>query len=251
MKYLALLTLLSLFVSCKKEDTYKYQFGHFDNVEITVQNKTVKATYEDYSEEYMGIDVDNDSTEDFRFYSEFDSINYPYGNTFWETEIRILDSTFSIYEIPESGAWYETLGPKVFDYYGTYPRQTRALTYGCSAMTGSYKHNSANNPYFFSVNSPVMFDTYSWGNYIPLLTLSNSGYYSEQYDFNITGDSLLGVAITSEPSCYGVPADEIIYLAYRKSVTDGYYLGWIEMKITEDNRITVFRTAIGTDLESF
>lgn len=250
MKYVVAFLLLIVLISCNKEPEFKYHLGQEENMVINEHNTSVKADASN-DEAYLELDLDSDGIEDVKFRSWEYSIINPDGQV-WGIDMNIINSNVSIYEVPRSGIMYEALGSPSFDFVGTFPRQTQILTFSCVQGIGSYEvQKDANNPFTFSIHAPLSYATYAWENKYSELTLVHSGYNEEHYEFNITNDSLIGVNVTQSASCQGVPENAVFYMAFRKTVLAASYVGWIEAKVTEGNRITILRTAISEESEDY
>ncbi len=252
MRYLILFSTILIVYSCKKDTEFKYKFGNSLNMLVNEESQTVKAEIsDDYVIEYLDIDLNYDGAADIEFSSAIDSVPSPIGETRWWIKLRLTNSQLSIHGQPNSNIRYETLGPKVYDYHGTYPRETRSLTYSCDEQEGSGTYNTLPFPKGLKKDVIIDFKAYNWQNEYGEMNIAYSGYEENQYGWSEGFDSLKGVKISYPPSCYNLPSNETFYITFRLGVPSSYKIGWVEAVITEGNRLTVVRTAISNETVEF
>lgn len=245
------LIILFILIGCNKEETPEnviFKFGDeegavINHIDIFLQAPKTGG----YNQHQYNLDVDQDGTYDFHFYSVSDTIDFPFCQVVNSVYGSCYDSGFEIVEVQNSGAIYETI-TETDDYYGTYPRKTFKHEFSCTNTSGSV----INQNNYASYNVPVAFKS---GDYLtdegilyftddPYFRLTYNPIEEASFDFTIGGDSIVWHHYIYPEMCRSINHNEIFYLGFKKSHGTLVNYGWIEMKLSDGNRLDIYRTAI-------
>ncbi|MFT5819129.1 MAG: hypothetical protein ACI8ZM_000352 [Crocinitomix sp.] len=247
MKYYSIFLIALLFFSCKKSNYDKYAAGSEKRMTVTEHNVIIEGIHSDgLNSATTLIDLDGDNEVDLKFISNRDSLVLGIGTEFWDVILEIVNPLYDVLEIPNSGDNYYTETPYK-PYWGAgFGRSNRTLTTGCQTDGLLLTEASANSPKTLSEHVGFQPDELDWkSNDFGSLELASSGYEFTVCHFNEEEDSLFCDIIVIEPTCYPIPTDEKTYLLFRKLETnDCYSIGWIEVLLTDENKLEIKRSAI-------
>lgn len=246
MKYLIMSIALIGLVACKKSNFKKYVFGSEKKMVVTEHNVTIEGIGSNLDNRYDRYDLDLDGITgtDLTFVSFNDSIEDGSGSDYWGVFGNVKNENIQVLQLLNSGDQYYYATPYSAPDFGP-PYLKSVKRTSCDPALGDYVGAGANYPITFNECDPMERESYNWSDlYEVAIDLVNSGYDYTECFFNESEDSLLCDNYVKDPSCQAVPFDQKFYLAFRKLDKDCYYLGWIELFLTDKNKLTIYRTAI-------
>ncbi|MBK6952812.1 MAG: hypothetical protein IPH24_12385 [Crocinitomicaceae bacterium] len=242
---------ISLVKACRKDDKshIKFLFGEeTDEMILTIHDTLINATTVsgEWDQESVGLDLDNNNQSDIWFFSFEDLITYPEENLWSYIRFNITNDQFSVAAIKGSNVYYET-GSTSFDYYGTFPRRTNNLIRSCE-----YSENAVvDSSYYFTAETfeagSKFTDEVLWNKNDMYLNISP--HHQAIYNYNMTGDSIIGEHYIHKGLCHSAPQNETIYLVFKKELGLQTNYGWIELKISDENALYIGASAITKDVE--
>ncbi|NOQ75406.1 MAG: hypothetical protein GQ574_25575 [Crocinitomix sp.] len=253
---LSLLTLVTF--SCNKDTINYFESGKTKGMNITNHDISVKANFADEDpKQIIELDLDANGQMDLRFISYQDSVT-PYfcGNYSQEeldlmeyegskftrsfTMVEILNGSFTLAVQENSNKSYETHS----DYYDIErPSGTASIMEINSTKNepSSYQKSSGT---FSTVKSfgqdELISETQLFLNPEEELDMSSAAFEYSYFYRNHDAEVTYGIIQRYERNHFEVPSNELRYLMFKKA--DKW--GWISFEITEENRITIFESAI-------
>jgi hypothetical protein len=250
MKKVAFIGVLLMLFACKKKDEDVILIiGETADYEITSHNLFAQG-FDDgptFNGEYVDIDLDNNGSADMRFLSYEDSVNYPELAANYWIDAKVLDDKFTFLEKPGTDDEYE-LSTTVEDYYGTYPRKTTVIESYCELVEGAvYNNSNLRKSKIFKLLDKVSIDEVFEAKYD--LSSQSFNVYKESveeayWEFTIDSDSLFGQHFKPMSLCEGAPFNELFYIAFKYDAGGTVKYGWVELIVTNNNKITVKRSGI-------
>lgn len=243
---LSLLAGLTSLTACRKDDQshIKFLIGEgTDEMTLTNHDTLINATTVsgEWNQESVGLDLDNNNQTDIWFFSFEDLITYPEENLWSYVRFNITNDQFSVAAIKGSNIYYET-GSTSFDYYGTFPRRTNTLIRSCD-----YSENAVvDSSYYYTAETfdagEKFADVVLWNKNDMYLNISP--HHEASYNFNLTGDSLIGQHYIHKGLCNSAPQEKTMYLVFKKEFGNQTNYGWIELKISDENTLYIGSSAI-------
>ena len=102
---------------------------------------------------------------------------------------------------------------------------------------------------YLDFNSPIT-QQLSWDNHISELIIREPKFETLYYEGNqgpLGGDSLIGFHDIVDRHCQSMPLNTQYYIPFKKTIGSQYKYGWILVDITDNNKITIFESAIQND----
>lgn len=215
---------------------------------VTTHDVTIEGINEEdwLKVDEVEIDLDNDNLIDINFRSERDSVDSGTGFEFWNVILEVPNPFVEILEIKNSGDEYYLETPYYQNWEGSFPRRERRLITGCQDEDYTFIGAGANNPMTFMEGEEFNPNELVWGeNSLGYLELASSGHEFMECEFNETFDSLTCDITILEPTCYPIPTGEKTYLLFRKYEDENCFsIGWIEVLLTDQNKLEIKRSAI-------
>lgn len=247
MKYYIPFLIALVFISCKKSRYDKYAAGSDKRMTVTEHNFKIQGFNTDgLNRDVALVDLNGDGKVDIEFVSNRDSIYLGEGSEVWGITLEIINPLIEFVEIQNSGDKYYTETSYISSGDPGYPTSDRTKTMGCQQEGGELIADSGNSPKTLSENDIIQPEQYDWSaNQYGYLELGTSGYTYTECVFNEAYDSVFCDITIIEPTCYPIPTDEKTYLVFRKLDNNGCYsIGWIEVLLTDENRLEIRRSAI-------
>jgi hypothetical protein len=246
MKYYLQLLIVFVFIGCKKSRYDKYAIGSEKKMTVTQHDATIQGVFGfGTAIDHLELDLDEDGTKDVVFVSVVDSLDSGTGVEIWNVYMDIYNPDFEVLEMLNSGEQYYAESPYQYPTDGGF-MWNRTLRTGCETEDGVSASFRSNSPRTFSESDLIQPEEYDWTaqSYTGYLELSHSGYEYQECVFPDTSDNLYCDIVIQEPTCYPVPTDEKTFLLFRKADINGYYLGWIEVMLTDNNKLSIVKSAI-------
>ncbi len=244
---IAVIALIFIFISgCRKDNHTFYFTGKTKGLLVTEHNINIDATSNGSPvSEDVEIDVDKDDVMDFRFISLEDSIYGVYKNTYRKIEVETVNQFFYLNKIEGINKKYFHVGPPNYDFYGMFPRSTKHVDVNSDSTNSTYYEPTLDYVKTLGAGSQIM-QNFNWGNNTYPINLFQAQYNSGYYYFNTVGDSLWGHMFHYAAFPQNFVQDELIYLPFKleAGLEDRY--GWIEIKVTQGDNLTILRSAIST-----
>lgn len=256
MRYLALFIAVVTLIGCKKDDDIDHlEMIVGDSVGMmTKQQDTIVQAPQIWNGQpvypwvYCAIDVDQDGLNDIRFTSHTDTTWTLAGtqNVTYYVSCNSLKEQFQIAAIPYSGLQYLVESDSQ-DYYGTFPRTIYRKFWYCEEVAGSVVPPSI--PYYqntalaFSEGDHIFENLFWFEHYSKELVLYRNAHEDMWCEFSGGGDSLICYDDIIPEQCRSIPFDKSFYLVFKKNTNPVKY-GWIEMKISDTNKLEIFRSGI-------
>ncbi len=206
---------------------------------VTTHDFSIKSDTINPAQTY-GADLDEDGIKDLTFISRYWDV-LGSNDDAWSVEVSIDNEQVQILEIAGSGVRYSHEG--FVSNTGPGPWYYEVTTYNCNSDGGVYYKNELNNPQAFLECDPINLDELNWGNLSSELMLANSGSHFRKHFFD-DDENLSARDTVIAPTCNPIPSDIKTYLTFRKLEGDCYYIGWVELILTEGNKLEIKRSAI-------
>lgn len=244
MKKLTLFILPILLFACKKDKDVILTIGETDDYVLTNHNVSAQG-FDDgptYNGESVDIDLNGDGGKDIRFLSFQDSVTSPdLASNYW-VEGVILNDYFTILENSGSDVEYEVF-TTTYDYFGTYPRETTVIESYCEFVEGAvYNDNNRRKASNFQksekINKDVVFEA-KYDMSAQSFMIYESSAEESYYLFNEAEDSLIGQHRIPGSVCGSAPYNEEFYIAFEYNAGGIVQYGWIQMIITNNNKVTI------------
>jgi hypothetical protein len=247
MKSLTLLAVSLIFFACNKDKDVILFIGETEGYETKNHNVHAQG-FDDgptYNGESVKIDIDNNGTDDMCFWSFQDSVASPELSAHYWIEGCVLDSKFTVLENPGTDNEYEVFSTEI-DYFGTYPRRTVVVKSYCAV----YNNSNYRKAKIFTQDDKVNIDEVFEAKYEfsgQTFDIYEDHVEESYWEFNADEDSLIGRHNIPVTTCAGAPYNEDFFIAFKyESGTDVKY-GWIQLIVTNYNKITVNFSGISVD----
>lgn len=244
-------------ISCKKDPIPILTMGNTSGLIVTEHNIKLETdtALGNYSNSVsLDLDQDDNSELGFKIYEDISS-QYVGDNPNYIVEFYVYNddektSELILPEIPTSTDWYVQT-EKVYDMLGTYPIETLQETFTCDAVSGStLRDNEQGAVQICAINADVFSlpETASENN---SYSLWSEDYQYEYWEFNEANDSLIGYRKIKEAQCRGLaPFNQLFYIPFKLIYDDSNLvdrIGWIELRLTGNNTLEIFRSAISSN----
>lgn len=250
--YLPILVLF-LSLSCRKDPVVYDGFtaGSKENVTWITHDSVAQAKTTTWSvvQDNMYLDLDADGINDLLFTSHISLLTRPFDIEepyVYRVDVKVVNDIFSLAHKSEGTETYEHYSEPVYDYDGTWPRKTTTVTNSCDSLPGSKVVWSAPTVNYLVRHYPIDEDLL-WVNYISPIMINRSKFQTLSYEGNEGpggGDSLIGFHQIYDKYCQSMPLNMIYYIPFKKNIGTKYKYGWIQLDITDNNRIAIFESAI-------
>lgn len=253
MKYFYTIAFAALLISCKKSYSDNFTIGATKQMIVSDHNITIQAFNEPGLEKVSAyIKLDEGAISDLKFTSYRYSEASTGFNEVWGVRLEVLQDDFQVLEVANSAARYRGETAYSLDPSAMTPTFRRTTTIGCAAEGRTRTSDGSPNVESFFDGDRISLEDLNWNNQgIFPVELAWSGYTNENCYFNDTEDTSFCSAYVNEPSCYALPSDVITYLLFRRRETKGYSLGWVEVRLTEGNKLEILRSALSTKTYSY
>jgi hypothetical protein len=250
MKTFKVLIVLLFLISCNKDpEPILFYAGSGTDVTVTDYDSTAQGTYVNtISDEHdFIIDLDADGVNDIQFISRKDT-NYTSGtdnfvNNIYTLQLKIINANFSVAEIKGSQKTYIHYSEPEYDYYGTFPRKTVTVNYSCDSLPNSNESTSLSTIKYLEFSTPIN-QSLQWKNNGYEIMIHKTKYSNRTYASSIGGDSLIGELVINDTYCNSMPQNINYFIPFKKNLGNQAKYGWILMDITQNNKITVYKSVI-------
>lgn len=255
MKFYTLIIVITLLASCQKDsENIGFSAGETNNVIVTNRDSTAQGIYSDPNQfpptnhDYIYLDLDGDGSNDLYFKSSEDSNYHTHGLSnpdykIFTTKLRVLNSQFSVAHIKNSEKTFEHSSEPVYDYYGTFPRKTTTKTLSCDSSANSVYLGSTPIVRYLNRTIPISMNL-EWQSIYSEFILQKTEPDNLYYNASNGQDSLIGYHIINNLDCQSMPFDTPYYIPFMKTLGNQHKYGWILLDLTDNNKITVYKTAI-------
>ena len=243
-------------ISCKKDPIPILTMGDSSGLIVTNHNiKLETDTTLDIFIQNASVDLDQDGNSDLNFTTRVDNSPSIVGDSpnyiveffvynYEENRKLILP------EIATSADWY-IKRESVYDYYGTYPRETVQETFSCGPVSGAtLASNGAGAVEIYECNVDV-FSLPETASENFSYSLWSDDFQYEYWEFNMANDSAIGYRKIKEAQCEGLaPFNKLFYIPFKLTYDDSNLVdrtGWIELRLTGDNTLEILRSAISSN----
>jgi hypothetical protein len=253
MKYYYSILFLAVLVSCKKTYSDIFLVGTTKQMVVTDHNITIQGVNEHGLKEVSAnINLDGGALTELKFTSYRDYLNPSSVNEIFGVRLEVTHDDFQVFEVANSAARYRGETAYSLDPSAITPTLRRTTTIGCAAQGRTRTSDGSPNVKSFFDGDKINLEDLNWNNQgIFPVELAWSGYTNENCSFNDTDDTSFCSVYVNEPSCYALPSDVITYLLFRKRETKGYSLGWVELRLTDNNKLEILRSALSTKRYSY
>ncbi len=253
MKYYYSILFLAVLVSCKKTNSDNFLIGTTKQMVVTDHNITIQGVNEPGLKEVSAyINLDSGALTELKFTSYRDNLNPSSVNEIFGVRLEVLQEDFQVLEVVNSAARYRGETAYSFDPFAVTPTYSRTSYIGCMAEGRNRTHDQSPNAQSFIEGEKVSLENLYWNNQgIYPVELAWSGYTNESCYSNDTEDTLYCSVYVNEPLCHAISSDVITYLLFRKRETKGYSLGWVELRLTDDNKLEILRSAMSIKRYSY
>lgn len=253
MKYYYSILFLAVLVSCKKTYSDNFLVGTTKQMVVTDHNITIQGVNEPGLKEVSAnINLDGGALTELKFTSYGDNLNPSSVNEIFGVRLEVTHDDFQVLEVANSAARYRGETAYSLDPSAITPTLRRTTTIGCAAEGRTRTSDGSPNVKSFFDGDKINLEDLNWNNQgIFPVELAWSGYTNENCSFNDTDDTSFCSVYVNEPSCYALPSDVITYLLFRKRETKGYSLGWVELRLTDNNKLEILRSALSTKRYSY
>lgn len=234
-------------VSCKKEEEKPIEMGSTKKMVITNHN-SVSVYPESFSGRNInveGLDLDGDQIDDIQIMCVYEYSGY---FDYYYLLVKKVNPVFNISVAPSSNDHYYA-SHVTYDYYGTFPRETKVYSQYCTASDSSITIKTHYNPGIYSEDEEVLFTEGYIGNdsLSSHYLLYQASMDSSRYVFNLPGDSLLGYDYNFNDCNFNPPTGDFFYLMFVKNEGSKLRKGWIKMKMNNPCHLTVYESAISEE----
>lgn len=232
-----------LFLGCRKDPNENQLLKiNDDDLLITEVNESIHGIDSIAS---IYLDLDGDTQYDI----SFNSIASPadsMSTAHYKINGYIHNNHFSLAKIPDTHLAYRKTNIE-YDHNGTLPVKRTINSYFCDSISGaepiSYGFPVDYVPAVFR-KGQVVSDNLDWSVPYSFFYLKRTAFESEFYNYFLNPDTVLYTKSIFPDNCFQIVEDEKFYIVLEKK--DGSILDycWIELKISENNKLNIYRHAI-------